>query len=45
MANGVALERLLEPELVPNHLYGTMLASLFTGLKALHEAQQEAPAP
>jgi AcrR family transcriptional regulator len=45
MANGVALERLLEPELVPDHLYGTMLASLFTGLKALHEAQQEAPAP
>jgi AcrR family transcriptional regulator len=44
MANGVALERLLEPELVPDHLYGTMLASLFTGLKALHEAQQEATA-
>ena len=44
MANGVALERLLEPELVPDHLYGTMLASLFTGLKALHEAPEEAPA-
>jgi AcrR family transcriptional regulator len=44
MANGVALERLLEPELVPDHLYGTMLASLFTGLKALHDAPQEAPA-
>jgi AcrR family transcriptional regulator len=38
MANGVALERLLEPEVVPDHLYGTMLASLFTGLKALQES-------
>ena len=44
MANGVALERLLEPDVVPDHLYGTMLASLFTGLKALQDAATAAAA-
>jgi hypothetical protein len=34
MANGFALERLLEPEAVPDDLYGTMLATFFTGLRA-----------
>jgi AcrR family transcriptional regulator len=34
MANGFALERLLEPEAVPDDLYGTMLATFFTGMMA-----------
>jgi AcrR family transcriptional regulator len=34
MANGFALERLLEPDAVPDDLYGTMLATFFTGLRA-----------
>jgi AcrR family transcriptional regulator len=34
MANGFALERLLEPEAAPDDLYGTMLATFFTGLMA-----------
>ena len=38
MANGVALEKLLEPEAVPENLYGTMLAIFFTGLRAMDEA-------
>lgn len=37
MANGVALERLLEPEAVPDDLYGTMLEIFFTGLGAMAE--------
>jgi len=35
MANGFALERLLEPEAVPDDLHGTMLAVFFTGLQAM----------
>ena len=34
MANGVALERLLEPEAVPDTLFGEMMATFFTGLRA-----------
>ena len=34
MANGVALERLLEPEAVPNSMFGDMLAAFFRGLRA-----------
>ena len=35
MANGFALERLLEGDAVPDELYGTMLMIFFAGLKAL----------
>ena len=42
MANGFALEQLLEPDAVGDDLYGTMLLIFFTGLKAL--AAQRAPA-
>jgi AcrR family transcriptional regulator len=41
MANGFALEKMLEGEEVPDDLYGTMLMVFFTGLAAL----KEAPAP
>jgi AcrR family transcriptional regulator len=34
MANGMALERLLEPEAVPGTLFGEMMATFFTGLRA-----------
>jgi len=34
MANGMALERLLEPEAVPDALFGEMIATFFTGLRA-----------
>jgi len=45
MGNGVALEKLLEPDAVPDELYGTMLAIFFRGLRALAEdAQASAPA-
>jgi AcrR family transcriptional regulator len=39
MANGFALERLLEPEAVPDDLHGTMLAIFFTGLQAMAGAR------
>ncbi|WP_320669231.1 TetR/AcrR family transcriptional regulator [Patulibacter defluvii] len=42
MANGVALEQLLEPEADSAELYGTMLTAFFTGLRA---ASADAPAP
>ena len=35
MANGIALERLLEPDAVPDDLFGTMLLVFFTGLRTL----------
>jgi len=38
MANGVALEKLLEGEEVPDDLYGTMLTLLFAGLDTLKRA-------
>jgi AcrR family transcriptional regulator len=34
MANGMALERLLEPEAVPDTLFGEMIATFFIGLRA-----------
>jgi len=39
MANGFALEKLLEGEAVPDELYGTMLMIFFAGLKSLAETQ------
>ena len=38
MANGLALEQLLEPDAVPDEMYGKMLYAFFLGLKAM-EAQ------
>jgi AcrR family transcriptional regulator len=35
MANGVALERLLDGDAVPDDLFGTMMLVFFTGLRAL----------
>ena len=35
MANGVALERLLEPDAVPEDLYGSMLEIFFMGLRTM----------
>jgi AcrR family transcriptional regulator len=37
MANGVALEQLLEPDLVDEQLFATMLMVFFAGLRALSE--------
>lgn len=39
MANGVALERLLEPEAVPETMFGEMLAAFFSGLRAAAQGQ------
>jgi AcrR family transcriptional regulator len=44
MANGVALEKLLEPEAVPEELYGTMLFVFFTGLQTLARQRGRSPA-
>ena len=38
MGNGIALEQLLEPEAVPDDLFGTMMMVFFTGLRTLAEA-------
>lgn len=38
MANGIALERLLEPELVDEGLFATMLTAFFSGLAAMDPA-------
>jgi len=40
MANGIALEQLLEPDAVPEDLFGTMLMVFFTGLRGLAEASE-----
>jgi AcrR family transcriptional regulator len=45
MANGIALERLLEPEAVPEDLYPEMMAVFFTGLRARAAARVGAPPP
>jgi AcrR family transcriptional regulator len=45
MANGIALERLLEPEAVPDGLYPEMMAVFFTGLRARAAARAAAPGP
>ena len=44
MANGVALEKLLEPDVVPDDLYPNMLVIFMAGLQALSGAQQDEPA-
>ena len=41
MANGLALEQMLEPDAVSEELYGTLLYVFFTGLKTLAEADGE----
>jgi AcrR family transcriptional regulator len=38
MANGFAMERLLEPDAVPDDLYATMMEVFFTGLMAMAQA-------
>jgi AcrR family transcriptional regulator len=38
MANGFALETLLDPDAVPDEMYGTLLAVFFAGLDAIHGA-------
>lgn len=45
MANGVALEKLLEGDAVPDDLYGTMLMVMFAGLEALKRAPALSGAP
>ena len=40
MANGFALERLLEPDAAPEELFATMLVVFFAGLRALAEERQ-----
>jgi AcrR family transcriptional regulator len=42
MANGFALEQLLEPEAVEDDVYSTMLLVFFTGLRALAEQPSQA---
>jgi AcrR family transcriptional regulator len=42
MANGFALEQLLEPEAVDDDVYSSMLLVFFTGLKALAEQRTQA---
>lgn len=44
MANGFALERLLEPEAASEESYGAMLAIFFTGLRALGQRADSAAA-
>lgn len=41
MANGAALERVLEPEAVPEDLYGRMLEIFFAGLRTMVEEPKE----
>ncbi len=45
MANGFALEKLLEPDAAPDELYGTMLAVFFKGLRALADEAQASEPP
>jgi AcrR family transcriptional regulator len=44
MANGFALEKLLEGDAVPDELYGTMLMVFFAGLEAIKASAPLAPA-
>lgn len=44
MANGYALERMLEGDDIPQDLYGSMLSIFFAGLRALREADEAVPA-
>ena len=43
MANGIAFEKLLEPEVVSDEAYGTMLAIFFRGLAAMVEDTARTP--
>jgi AcrR family transcriptional regulator len=45
MVNGMALEKMLEPDAVDDELYGSMLMIFFTGLRTLAEASAAAAAP
>jgi AcrR family transcriptional regulator len=45
MANGVALESLLEPDVASDDLYATMLLIFFTGLRVLSEEGQPSAEP
>jgi AcrR family transcriptional regulator len=45
MVNGMALEKMLEPDLVDDDLYGTMLMVFFTGLRTLVEEGAAEAAP
>jgi AcrR family transcriptional regulator len=45
MANGFALERLLEPDIATDELYGEMLAVFFAGLRALTLKQMREERP
>ena len=42
MANGVALEKMLEPDVVDDELYGLMMMVFFTGLRTLVEESSAA---
>ena len=44
MANGVALEKLLEPEVVPDDLHGRMLEIFFAGVRTMIEEAEAATA-
>ena len=44
MANGYALERMLEGDDIPQDLYGSMLSIFFAGLRAMREADEQVPA-
>jgi AcrR family transcriptional regulator len=43
MANGFALEQLLEPDAVDDGVYSSMLLVFFTGLRALAEQRSQTP--
>ena len=43
MVNGLALEKLLEPDVVADDAFGTMLVAFFAGLGATREAAPTAP--
>jgi AcrR family transcriptional regulator len=43
MVNGLALEKLLEPDVVADDAFGTMLVAFFGGLGATHEAAPAGP--
>jgi hypothetical protein len=42
MVNGMALEKMLEPDAVDDELYGTMMMVFFTGLRTLVEESSAA---
>ena len=43
MANGIAVERLLEGDAIPEDIFGTMLMVFFRGLRVLAEEQHARP--